>query len=166
MPMLTTLRMRRPVWPSQRPERTSSAKAAIRSSTSWTSGTTSWPSTTIELPSGARRATCSTARSSVTLICSPANMASIRWRSPARSARATSSAERLGGDPVLGVVEVEVAGLAGQRLAPPRVVGEQLAQVDVPDRLVVPDQGLPLGGLVDAGRGLGHGALLLARDGG
>ena len=91
MPMLTTLRTRRPVWPSQRPERTSSANPRIRPSTSWTSGTTLWPSTRIELPSGARRATCSTARFSVTLIRSPANMASIRWRSPARSAMATSS---------------------------------------------------------------------------
>src|SRR5918993_1732835 len=91
MPMLTTLRTRRPVWPSQRPERTSSAKARIRPSTSWTPGTTSWPSTSIELPSGARRATWSTARFSVTLIRSPPNMASIRRRSPARSARATSS---------------------------------------------------------------------------
>ena len=40
---------------------------------------------------GARRATCSTARSSVTLMCSPLNMASIFSRSFARSARLVSS---------------------------------------------------------------------------
>ena len=33
MPMLTTLRMRFPVWPGQRPSRTASANAAMRSST-------------------------------------------------------------------------------------------------------------------------------------
>ena len=48
MPMLTTLRMRLPVWPFQAPLRTRSAKSAIRSSTAWTSGTTFSPSTTID----------------------------------------------------------------------------------------------------------------------
>ena len=68
MPMLTTLRMRLPVWPASAPLRTRSAKAAMRSSTACTSGTTSSPSTTIRSPAGARSATCSTARCSVTLI--------------------------------------------------------------------------------------------------
>ena len=58
-------------------------------------------------PSGARSATCSTARSSVTLIFSPRNIASMRSRSPARRASATSRREGLVGDPVLRVVEVE-----------------------------------------------------------
>ena len=42
-------------------------------------------------PAGARSATWSTARSSVTLMWSPANMASIRSRRPLSSARRTSS---------------------------------------------------------------------------
>ena len=54
MPMLTTLRMRLPVWPVHSPERTASAKRAIRSSTAWTAGTTFSPSTTIV--ASARRA--------------------------------------------------------------------------------------------------------------
>ena len=54
MPMLTTLRMRLPVWPFHSPERTRSAKAAILSSTAWTSGTTSSPSTMICSDFGAR----------------------------------------------------------------------------------------------------------------
>jgi regulatory LuxR family protein len=91
MPMLTTLRTGRPVYPSQRPPRTWSANRRILASTAWTSGTTSWPSTRSEPPGGARSATWSTGRSSVTLIRSPANIASIRRRSPARSASATSS---------------------------------------------------------------------------
>ena len=48
MPMLTTLRIGLPVWPVHSPERTASANAAIRSSTSCTSATTSTPSTTSE----------------------------------------------------------------------------------------------------------------------
>ena len=48
MPMLTTLRMRLPVWPFQSPLRTRLAKAAILSSTACTSGTTFWPSTTMD----------------------------------------------------------------------------------------------------------------------
>ena len=49
------------------------------------------PSTAIAFPSGARSATCSTARSSVTLIFSPANMASMRSRRPDCSASCSSS---------------------------------------------------------------------------
>ena len=82
-------------------------------------------------PSGARSATCSTARSSVTLIFSPANIASMRSRSPDSSASCSSSAMRLVGDPVLGVVEVDPDGLDGQPLAAVGVGGEQLAQVAV-----------------------------------
>ena len=90
MPMLTTLRMRWPVWPVQSPLRTRRVKSAMRSSTACTCGTTSWPSTRIEAPRGARSATCSTARPSVVLILSPRNMASMRWRRPASSASASS----------------------------------------------------------------------------
>ena len=91
MPMLTTFRMRLPVWPFHSPLRTRSAKPAILSRTACTSGTTFLPSTTIEASRGARSATWSTARFSVTLIFSPRNMASIRARSPDSSASWTSS---------------------------------------------------------------------------
>ena len=85
MPMLTTLRIGLPVWPVQAPLRTCSENAAMRSSTSSTSGRAYGE------PAGARSATWSTARSSVTLMCSPANIASIRSRRPHSSARRTSS---------------------------------------------------------------------------
>jgi hypothetical protein len=91
MPMLTTLRMRLPVWPSQAPDRTRSAKSAMRSRTSWTSGTTSVPSTSTTAARGARRATCSTARPSVTLIFSPANIASRSSVTSAVRARSNSN---------------------------------------------------------------------------
>ena len=86
MPMLTTLRMRLPVWPFHSPLRTRLEKSAILSSTAWTLGTTFSPSTMMDAPLGARRATCRTARFSVMLIFSPRNIASIRARKPDSSA--------------------------------------------------------------------------------
>ena len=68
MPMLMTLRIGLPVCPFHSPLRTLVGEAAMRSSTSWTSGTTSSPSTTIDASRGMRSATWSTARSSVTLM--------------------------------------------------------------------------------------------------
>ena len=83
MPMLTTLRIGLPVWPRHSPARTVSANSAIRSSTSCTAG---HDVDAVDLGCarrvGARSATCSTARSSVTLIFSPANIASMRSRRP------------------------------------------------------------------------------------
>ena len=92
----------------------------MRSSTACTSGTTSSPSTTIRSPAGARSATCRTARSSVTLIFWPLNMASIRSAQAALLGQPEEEPERLVGDAVLGVVEVEAGGLGGQALAPRR----------------------------------------------
>jgi hypothetical protein len=88
--MLITLRIGLPVWPFHSPERIRSAKALIRSSTAWTSLTTSTPSTTSERSRGIRSATWSTARSSVTLMCSPRNIASRRSARPRASASPTS----------------------------------------------------------------------------
>ena len=62
----------------------------MRSSTAWTSGTTLCPSTSITSSRGARSATCSAGRPSVTLIRSPANIASMRRGRPARRASAAS----------------------------------------------------------------------------
>jgi hypothetical protein len=58
--------------------------------TACTAGTTFSPSTRTTASAGARSATCSTARFSVTLIFSPLNIASIFARSPHASASATS----------------------------------------------------------------------------
>ena len=68
--------------------------------------------------------------SRTTLMRSPRNIASVRSREPDSSASSTSRRERLVGDPVLRVVEVEAGGLGGQPLAAPRIVGEQVAEVD------------------------------------
>src|SRR4051794_40526866 len=53
-------------------------------------------------------------------------------------------ADGLRGDPVLRVVEVEVAELHGQRGAAGGVVGEQIAKLELADLLVVLAQCLPL----------------------
>ena len=90
MPMLTTLRMRLPVWPFQSPLRTRRAKLGhpvehrVHLRHDVLAVDRSMP------PRGARSATCSTARFSVALILSPRNMASMRSRSPASSASARS----------------------------------------------------------------------------
>ena len=82
MPMLTTLRMRLPVWPVQAPLRTRSEKSAMRSSTACTSGTTFVA--VDDDRRAARRAQrhVQHARFSVTLIFSPRNIASMRSRRP------------------------------------------------------------------------------------
>ena len=129
MPMLTTVRMRRPVCPVHSPERIASEKRAIRSSTAWTAGTTFSPSTWIAASAGARSATCSTARSSVMLMCSPENIASIRPRRPRSSARRDQQPQRLVRDPVLGVVEEEPLRLGRHARSALRIVREQVAQM-------------------------------------
>ena len=91
MPMLTTVRIRSPVCPVHSPERTASAKRAILASTACTSATTSWPSTVSDASAGSRSAVCSTARSSLVLMCCPENIASMRSGSPARRASEASS---------------------------------------------------------------------------
>ena len=145
MPMLMMLRIALPVWPFHSPERTRSANADIRSSTACTSATTSTPSTISDSPFGIRSATCRTERFSVTLIRSPRNIASIALAEPDSSASAQQQRERLVGDPVLRVVEVQAGALGRQPLAPARVRGEQVAEVDVADLLVVPLERLPGG---------------------
>ena len=99
--------------------------------------------------SGARNAVCSTARSSVTLILSPRNIASMRSRNPARCANSSEEPQRLVGDAVLRVVEVEALGLDGQALAPLGVGGEEVAQVGVAHLLEVLFERVPLRGIGD-----------------
>ena len=133
MPMLTTLRIGLPVWPRPLAARgPARRRRAIRSSISWTSLTTSTPSTISERSRGIRSATWSTARSSETLMCSPANIASRRSCDAALARRASpSSTQRLVGDPVLRVVEVEAGAVGDEPLAALRVAGEEVAQVAV-----------------------------------
>ena len=68
MPMLTMLRMRLPVWPLQRPERTAIGERAHAAEHHCTSRTTLTPSTMSDSSAGMRSATCSTGRFSETLM--------------------------------------------------------------------------------------------------
>ncbi len=137
MPMLTTFVIGLPVWPFHSPERIRSENAAIRSSTSCTSATTSRPSTISERPRGIRSATCSTARSSVTLMCSPANIASRRSATPASLREREEQPQRLVGDAVLRVVEKDARRFGGEPRAAARIGREEVAEVNVAKLLVV-----------------------------
>mmetsp|Transcript_17542 Transcript_17542/g.45005 ORF Transcript_17542/g.45005 Transcript_17542/m.45005 type:complete len:212 (+) Transcript_17542:1398-2033(+) len=83
MPRLTTSVIFLPVKPFHSPERTEFTKTSRRLRTSLTSGMTSAPSTMMGVFARLRSATCSTARFSVMLIFSPAN---IFFASPSTSA--------------------------------------------------------------------------------
>ena len=92
-----------------------------------------------------RSATCSTARSSVTLICSPRNIAVDALAQAGLLGQLHQQRERLVGDPVLRVVEVQAGAFRGQPLAPVRVRGEQVPDVRRRDLLVVRLESLPGG---------------------
>ena len=102
-------------------------------------------------PRGSRSAVCSTARSSEVLMCSPANIASRRSSRSAALGQVDQQRQRLAGDAVLAVVDVEVAD--GQRQLPAAVgvLGEELAEVLVADLVVVADQRVPRGRGGDVG---------------
>ena len=131
MPMFTTARMRSPVAP--RPvARCGPGRRTplIRSSTACTSATTSWPSTSIGASRGARSATCSAARSSVTLMRSPANIASIRSRHAGplgeRDQQARASRRSRGASSSRGR-DRRLPPTCGSRAC--GIVGEEVAQV-------------------------------------
>ena len=125
MPMLTTSVNLPPSVAAIAPERTPSAKAAIRSSTPSTSGITSRPSTRIGLPERLRSATCSTARSSVVLILAPVNMRSRRSGTPRAAASSIEQRQRPRVDRRLGEVEQHVAEPHREAVEPVRVALEE-----------------------------------------
>ena len=148
MPMLTTLRIGLPVCPFHSPERTRSANAAIRSSTSCTSATTSTPSTTSEvaLRHPQRDVQHRAVLGDVDPLAAEHRLDPLAQPGLPRPA-AEQQPERLVGDAVLRVVEVEPGGLGDQPLAAARVGGEQLAQVAGADLLVVLAEGAPGGAI-------------------
>ena len=109
----------------------------MRSSTPCTSGTTFAPSTVIVASRAARSATCSTARFSVTLIFSPANIALPARFHPALARESDEQRKRLGRGAVLRVVEKQRRAARGHARAALGIRGEELAQMHVADRVVV-----------------------------
>ena len=160
MPMLTTLRIRLPVWPLHAPSRTARERGHL-ASTAWTSATTSWPSTTDRSLAGARSAMCSTARSSVALMRSPANIASGAPDAGLRR-ELDEQLHRLVRHPVLRIVEEQPAALGVMRS--PRRDPRRTGRAGDVALLTAwcSSERLPRGGLVDGrarvGRG-GHGTM-------
>ena len=145
MPMLTTLRIGRPVCPFQSPLRTRSANDAIRSSTRCTSGTTFSPSTTIDAP--LRRPQRDVQRGA---LLGGVDLLAAEHRVDARGEaggfrQREEEALRLVGDPLLRVVEVEARRLGGQAFAARRVGREELAQRALAELPLVRCQRLPRG---------------------
>ena len=85
-------------------------------------------------PRGARSATCRTARSSVMLIGSPANIASRKLGDVGRLGKRDEQRHRLGDDAVLRVVERQVAEREREAREAVRVGGEEVAQMRVAHR--------------------------------
>ena len=120
MPMLTTARIRSPVCPVHAPLRTRSAKSAIRSSTSWTSCRTSCPSTSSPLVArvAQRDVQDGAVLGGVDVLAAEHRLGALAQ--PGALGQRHEQPDRLAGQPVLRVVEVQVAGPAGQLLAAAR----------------------------------------------
>ena len=117
MPMLTTLRMRLPVYPCHSPLRTRRAKSDILSSTACTSGTTSLPSTKMLLiPRRAQRHVQHGAvLGDVDLLAAEHGVDALAQA--ALRGEVQQQAQRLVGDAVLGVVQVQADRLSREALA-------------------------------------------------
>ena len=143
MPMLMTLRMRLPVWPFHSPLRTRLEKSAILSSTAWTSGTTFSPSTTMDAP--LRRAQGHVQDGPV--LRDVDLLAAEHGVDPRSQAgflgQLQEKLERFVGDAILRVVEVEPDRLDRHALAALGIIREELAQMQLPDLLIVSFEGLP-----------------------
>ena len=129
MPMLTTLRMRLPVWPFHSPLRTRLEKSAILSSTAWTSGTTFSPSTTMDVAS--RRAQRHVQDGP--LLGDVDLLAAKHGVDPLAQAgflgQLKQQLERFVGDAILRVIEVNARGLGCHALAALGIIREQLAEM-------------------------------------
>ena len=132
MPMLMTLRMRLPVWPFHSPLRTRLEKSAILSSTAWTWGTTFSPSTTIDAP--LRRAQGHVQDGAV--LRDVDLLAAEHGVDPRAQAgflgQLQEQLERLVGDAVLRVVEVDARRLGRHALAALGIVREELREDAAP----------------------------------
>ena len=126
MPMLTTFLIGRPVAPFHSPDRTESANAPIRSSTSCTSATTSTPSTTSELLARhpQRHVEHGAVLGHVDALAGEHRVAPLG--DTCLLGERDEKPERLVGDAVLGVVEEEARRLAREPLGAAGIRGEEI----------------------------------------
>lgn len=152
MPMLTTVVIGRPVWPRQSPVRTWVAKAAMRPRTWCTSGTTLRPSAVMVSSADAEGdVEDGSVFGDVDVLAGPHGVDAFPQAGPFGDGH--EEADGVGGEAVLGVVEVQVRGVDRQVIPSSGVAGEQLPQVDAGELALVVEQGLPFGGGGDAHRG-------------
>ena len=124
MPILMTSVIGWPSAPRTRPSRTSAAKLSILARVSMTSGMTSWPSTSTGLPEKLRSAVCRTARFSVTLIFSPANIASRLASTSAGLGELDERGQNRRVDALLGIVEQKIVEGDAELAKSRRIAGE------------------------------------------
>ena len=84
-------------------------------------------------------------------MCTPENIASRRCSRRGGAGQVDQQLQRLAGDPVLAVVDVQVADRQRQLGAALGIFGEQLAEVFLADLVVMALQGLPGGSGCDIG---------------
>ena len=102
---------------------------------------------------GARSATCRTARPSEILIFSPANIASDAFLQARLLGQLDQQAQRLVGDAVFRIIEIDADILHSQPFAARGVFGEELAQMGALDLLIVLAEGDPCREVTQRGGG-------------
>ncbi len=145
MPMLTMLRIRLPVWPFQSPLRTRFANPVILSSTAWTCG---HHVLAVHHDGRAARRTQGHVQHGAVLrdVDPVAAEHGVDPRpQPGLLRQLEEQPERLVGDAVLRVVEIDADGLGAEPLAALRIRGEEIAQMQLANRLVMSPKGLPGG---------------------
>ena len=112
MPMLTTVSIRLPVTPVQAPLRTLLGEGVdlVQHLVHLRDDVRAVDDEARVRRGGRRSAVCSTDRSSVTLICSPANIAARRSATPDLLGQLEQPGQHVVVDQVLGEVDVQVAG--------------------------------------------------------
>src|SRR5262245_1843289 len=131
MPMLTTLRMRFPVWPFHAPPRTRLANSDIRSSTACACCHPSSPSKTLVASRGRPQRDVHEGPPLRNVELVPAEHGVDACTQSRALGELHEQLHGLVGDAVLGVVEVDPRGLQDQTLTAPWIRGEQLAQMQL-----------------------------------
>ena len=146
MPMLTTLRMRLPVWPFQSPLRTRCGEGGhpVEHRVDLGHHVLAVDDDRRALRRAQRHVQHRAVLGDVDPLAAEHGV-DARRAARTRSASCTSSAQRLVGDAVLRVVEVDAGRLEREPLAARGIVGEQLAQVASRERGVVRGERLPRG---------------------
>ena len=149
MPMLTTLRIRLPVWPVHAPDAdpVGEARHPVEDAVHLRDDVVAVDLDALALRRPKRDVQDGAVLGDVDLLAREHRVAQLLDTGPAR--QRDEQPERLRGQPVLGVVEVQVADLEAHRVAARRVVGEEVTQVRVLELHLVLGEREPLRGVDD-----------------